>query len=252
MMDPGVALRAVLKSCVLPPVGPLWAIAVGFGLYRGGRAWGRFAIYGGVLVLLALSLPVVADRLTLLASTMPAGPVAQSHPQAIVILSGGLRTNSSRPSGAEVRAVTLARLAEGARLARQYRLPILVSGGAVEAGPADAVIMAESLRENFGLMAEFVEDRSLNTHENAVESARILKAEGIHQVMLVTSAVHLPRARSEFVAAGLAVDPAPAGGLRGPPHGLMAWIPQPWALESSHAALYEFLGRLAMGAADKQ
>jgi uncharacterized SAM-binding protein YcdF (DUF218 family) len=104
--------------------------------------------------------------------------------------------------------------------------------------------MADALREYFGLSASFVEDQSRNTRENAADAARILKAAGIQTVWLVTSAVHMPRAMSEFSAAGLTVVPVPAGTLRGPPHGLMAWLPQPWAMESSHAALYEFLGRL--------
>ena len=203
------------------------------------------------LFLLALSLPVVADRLSLMASALPSAPISGGQPQAIVILSGGVRYNSVWPSGAEVRAVTLARLAEGARLARQYQLPILVSGGAVESSPAEALIMAKTLQDDFGLSADFVEDESLNTHENAVDSARILKKAGIQRIWLVTSAVHLPRAMAEFVAADLSVAPAPAGALRGPPHGLMAWLPQPWALESSHAALYEFLGRFSMGDSGK-
>jgi uncharacterized SAM-binding protein YcdF (DUF218 family) len=245
-VDSGLVIRAVLKSLILPPAGPLlWVIA---GLYwsRYQRLSGRVLWLAGIGSLLLLSLPVVADGLVLWAGRTRDASEAAPAPAAIVVLSGGIRINAGRyglVEGADVRAVTLLRLAAGATLARRTGLPILVSGGRVEPGPPEAAVMAAVLQQAFGLTPQFLEDRSRNTRENAVESARLLRAAGVQSVFLVTSAVHMPRAAQEFREAGLTVRPYPVAGPESLPHGVYAWLPHPWALEESYAALYEWLGR---------
>jgi uncharacterized SAM-binding protein YcdF (DUF218 family) len=57
--------------------------------------------------------------------------------------------------------------------------------------------------------ALWFETQSLNTHENAVRSAEVLKREGVNQILLVTSATHMPRAVRLFEKQGLEVIPAP-------------------------------------------
>jgi len=246
-MDADFAIRAVLKALVLPPGGSVWLVCAGLWVVQSRRRWGWLAIGAGLASLLVLSLPIVADGLAIRAArALPYPDVDGRPPQAIVVLSGGIRVNADAASGSDVRAVTLTRLAAAATLARRTGLPLLLSGGAVENGPADAVVMASVLEQSFGLKAAFIEDRSRNTHENAVETARILRTAGIQRVWLVTSDVHLPRAVAEFYRVGLSVQPLSAGGPSRLPDGLLAWLPQPWALEESHSVLYEWLGDLAM------
>ena len=55
------------------------------------------------------------------------------------------------------------------------------------------------------------EPDSLNTHQNAVNVKEILNARGIHRVLLVTSAIHMPRALLVFKHEGIDALPAPAG-----------------------------------------
>ncbi len=50
---------------------------------------------------------------------------------------------------------------------------------------------------------------SKNTYEDAVYSTQILKARGIQNIILVTSAWHMPRALKLFQAQGLTVVPVP-------------------------------------------
>jgi len=57
--------------------------------------------------------------------------------------------------------------------------------------------------------ALWLETKSLNTYENAVNSAEILNQKGINQIMLVTSAAHMPRSVRLFEKQGLEVIPAP-------------------------------------------
>ncbi len=250
-MDAGLVFRAVLKSIALPPIGPLVAIVGGFCLRGRWRSIAGSLIIGGCATLLLLSLPVVADALALWVERTPPNLVSAATPRAIVVLSGGIRTNAGSAGyfeGADVRPVTLTRLAAGARLSRQTGLPLLVSGGRVEDGPTEAAVMAAVLDKAFGIQARFREERSRNTHENAIESAAVLRDAGIGSVYLVTSALHIPRAVDEFRSAGLSVSPYPVAGPQSVPKGVYAWLPHPWALEESHAALYEVFGRALKGA----
>jgi uncharacterized SAM-binding protein YcdF (DUF218 family) len=246
-MDADLVIRAILKACVLPPVSSVVLIGGGLWALRSQRRWGWVLTATGLITLLALSLPIVADALAMrVAGALPYPDFDSEPEQAIVVLSGGIRVNARSESGAGLRGATLARLAAAAGLARRTGLPLLVSGGMVEKGPPEARVMADVLQADFGLQAAFVEDRSRNTHENAIESARILQAAGIRRVWLVTSDVHLPRAVAEFQRTGLQVRPFAAGGPGRLPDGVWAWLPHPWALEESHAALYEWLGRVVM------
>ena len=57
--------------------------------------------------------------------------------------------------------------------------------------------------------AVIVQDRSLNTYEEAVEDAGILKELGLSKILLVSSATHMRRAVPLFEKQGLEVIPAP-------------------------------------------
>ncbi len=54
-----------------------------------------------------------------------------------------------------------------------------------------------------------LENESRDTHDNAVNSAQLLKARGMHRILLVTSAYHMRRSVALFEAQGLEVVPAP-------------------------------------------
>ena len=63
----------------------------------------------------------------------------------------------------------------------------------------------------FGIPQEdiLVQDRSLNTAEEAEEDAKILKELGLNKIILVSSATHMRRAVPLFEKQGLEVIPAP-------------------------------------------
>jgi uncharacterized SAM-binding protein YcdF (DUF218 family) len=87
---------------------------------------------------------------------------------------------------------------------------ILVSGGSAPGSRSEAHLMQDVLAI-MGVPAEalILEDQSKNTHDNAVNSARLLQDRGMHQVLLVTSAFHMPRANALFQVQDLEVVPAP-------------------------------------------
>jgi uncharacterized SAM-binding protein YcdF (DUF218 family) len=89
-----------------------------------------------------------------------------------------------------------------------------------------------------------VDDQSYDTFENARNSVRILHADGVDRVILVTRATHLWRASQEFEAAGIQIVPAPVGALALREHSPFRFLPDSQALVRSHDAIYESLGEI--------
>jgi uncharacterized SAM-binding protein YcdF (DUF218 family) len=105
--------------------------------------------------------------------------------------------------------------------------------------------MCDLLRE-WGIpsTALLTEGESINTRENALASHALLTPRGIRRILLVTSAVHMPRAAAAFRKAGFEVAPAPADFRTGwaKPNQILRWAPTPQSLFNSSAALHEWVG----------
>jgi uncharacterized SAM-binding protein YcdF (DUF218 family) len=106
------------------------------------------------------------------------------------------------------------RVLYAAWLYRQGKAPyVLLTGGRIAwlgTGDSPAGDMA-SLLELMGVPPDaiWLESESRNTYENAVNSRQILEAKGIQRILLVTSAMHMPRSVALFRKQGLEVIPAP-------------------------------------------
>jgi uncharacterized SAM-binding protein YcdF (DUF218 family) len=240
-----VALKMLLRTLVLPPAGPLLLAAVGawLALRRGHRRSGGALLLAGLGSLALLSLPPMADLLWRAASREPRLDEARAHEaQAIVILAGGSARSSAPEYGGAPAAGggLLERLAYGAYLAHRTELPVLISGTLKE-----TQAMQATLGRDFGVTPRWIESRSRDTFENAEFSARLLRAAGVVQVLLVTDAVHEHRAAQEFRATGLQVIAAPTGLWVPPEPHVLRYVPQVEALERSTRSLYELLGDAA-------
>ena len=92
----------------------------------------------------------------------------------------------------------------------------------------------------------------MNTYENAVNVQKILDQKGIKEVLLVTSAFHMPRARLIFEKLGMKVIPAPTdffvteGSVKdfNLATTLVYLLPDPLFLNLNTIALKEYLGLL--------
>ena len=141
------------------------------------------------------------------------------NPQAIVILGGGRRKGASETppehQQEDLSPSSMERIRYGARLARQTKLPILVTGGAPDKASkqdlSEAFVMKLVLEQELGLSPQWLEDQSNTTQENARLSAHMLKKEGVKTIYLVTHFWHMPRAKAVFEKEGLIVVPAPMG-----------------------------------------
>jgi uncharacterized SAM-binding protein YcdF (DUF218 family) len=242
-----VTLKMLLGSVLLPPGGLLLLAGTGLGLVARGRA-GRAAPRAGwtliitsLVALWLLSTSVVADGLTRLAERYPALDLSRPpRAQAIVILGGGSARLAPEYGGPAAGAELLERVSYGAYLARRTGLPVLVSGS-----PDEALAMRATLTRDFGINPRWVDDAARDTFDNAQVSARLLRADGIARVLLVTSSLHEWRAVQEFESAGLAVEPAPVHIWAPRPRAPLDYLPVPQALLRSTEALHEIIGGAA-------
>ena len=240
-------VKKVLTALILPPTGPLLMTIVGLALIGRWPRIGRVLAWSGAVLLLLLALPTTS-KLLVTAVDIESGMRGNRAPsaQAIVILGGG-RRSAPEYGGETVSGATLERIRYGAKLAKELHLPVLVTGGAVFQGTPEAQLMAQALRESFAVEVKWIENRSRDTHENAVFSSAVLRTAGIKTVLLVTHDLHERRGVAEFSTLGIEAIPAPVSTIS---HGQAEadnWsqrLPNANALQLSSAALHEILGNL--------
>jgi uncharacterized SAM-binding protein YcdF (DUF218 family) len=166
----------------------------------------------------------------------------------IVVLAGWLQPPDDFRPQAELGEDTLRRCFHAVQLYRRTGpCSIVVSGGKVdtsEPGPTLAEAMHEFLVGQ-GVPDEAIvqEDQSRNTYENAALTARLLHNQGITDVMLVTDAIHLPRAVRCFEAQGVSVTPSGVAYRATRFEGALGdFLPSPTAAANNQKVLHEWLG----------
>ncbi|HEY0342457.1 MAG TPA: YdcF family protein [Steroidobacteraceae bacterium] len=233
-----ILLKSLARTVILPPASLLILAVVGLLLLPRRRRLGVTLVVISVGSLWLCAMPVVSDGLMRIAERCP--PLDPSKPvnaQAIVILGGGGVRFAPEYGDWALEADALERVVYGGFLARRTGLPVLVTGT-----PDEALAMSATFSRAAGVPVRWVENRSGDTFENARFSARILNADGIHRILLVTSSPHEFRAAREFTGAGLEVVPAPVGGETERRYDVGAFIPTSYGLRRSTAALYELIG----------
>lgn len=219
---------------------PAWHVRSRF------RAPWRGCVALGALSLSAMT-PLVANRLlAFLEQVEPGDPACQiDAPMVAVILAGGI---DQRPADAgDFSALGVAsrrRLDRGLAYWRTHPgTTLVITGGPARDGfPAESRLLA-AYATAFGVPnpAMRVETRSTNTWENAFSVSQMRPAVP-RRIALVTSALHMPRARLAFEAAGFVVCPIPAD-LRYTPNDFPdALLPGSSALRKTEAAVHEFAG----------
>lgn len=191
-----------------------------------------------------------------LALTKPAGdmalaglenayrPPADVKADVIVVLCGGSVEGPAGVVGPSLSGASLERAAEAARLYRRYKLPVIISGGAVFSSPAESPVIKKYLA-GLGLPPEkmITEELSRDTFENAVFSKKICEEKGYKKAVLVTSAYHMKRSVWSFERAGfrdLVAYPAGYRGSRAAKYGFTDYLPG--QDENLRIAMHEYLG----------
>lgn len=219
------------------------------------RRW----ILGGVfLVTYLLSVDPIANALQ---RRMENSAVRSDAPEKVydaVVLLGGViedRQSLSARTSAELAINDSAeRLTATFEVLREGRAKFaILSGGSSlskETGRSEALLLAGAL-ERWGISKErlILEERSLNTRENALFTKEIVEARGFRSVLIITSAFHMLRAKGCFDAVSLPVDTLPVD-FRGydPARFGGSFLPRSRALDQNTTNLRELFGRLVYGA----
>lgn len=213
--------------------------------------WRRFgSVMGGfsIVWLWLWSMPVMSDvlrgRIEALAGSRSIGQVSVSG--VIVVLGGGvngtclpLRYYPDLGSASD-------RVWHAARLYKAGKGKMIVlSGGFVSNGNESEAEAMQSFLLDLGVPkgAIILEDASTNTSENARLTHERFAKVGIEKIILVTSALHMPRARRLFEHEGFQVIPAPADfEVIDHPFEVTRFLPEARALEGSARAMKELVG----------
>lgn len=229
-------------SLLVPPISLVIITLLGLLLQKRNLRAGYAMAWLGGLSLLVLAMPVVARTLLVtLEQDLPLTPQPDQPPKAIVILGGDVQ----RAKGQVMYpgAMSLVRVRAGAVLARKTGLPVLITGGKLRRSDSPiGALMADSLRQDFGVPVQWVESASRDTWENAQLSAPILREHGIHSIYLVTDPWHMRRALLAFADTGIAVTAAPTYLDRLTYDSVYDFVPQVAAWQISYFAFHEWLG----------
>ena len=232
-----------LKALLLPPGSLILLGFLGLLIIRRRLRLGATLIASALGLMYLFSTALFADWTLSLLTPAYVDPRTQVQAQAIVVLGGGTYGFAPEYEADVVNHLTLVRVRYAARLHRLTGKPILVSGGSVAGDTtAEAVQMRTLLEEEFKVPVRWVEDRSRDTFENAIESRRMLVPLNIRSVYLVTHAWHVPRARLAFEHAGFDVVPAPTVFHRVENIGLHDLVPRTSALLNSYYFFHEVIG----------
>lgn len=171
----------------------------------------RIQLGVGVGLLYLCSLPTCAGMLW---AAGEASAVSTERPElvydAVVVLGGLADASLSQQRGEPVLFDAVERVVRAHDLLRRGRARYAILSAGPERRPTEASVLA-TLLERWGIARDrlLLEERSHNTRDNAVESVRIARAHGFTRLLVVTSALHMPRALGCFRAAGMEVDAAP-------------------------------------------
>jgi len=135
----GFIMSKVLLLLLLPPASLLILILAGLILLRRHPSAGRILVAAGIALLYILSLEPASDRLIrpLEAAYLPLN-IADIKADAVVVLGSGVNDLSWLPARPEPSPSSLQRLIEGIRIARNLRIPLVVSGGSGALAPTEA------------------------------------------------------------------------------------------------------------------
>ena len=251
-MDFEIIINRLIDIILFPPGINLVLVIAGYFLLKKHKKTALSLFAFSALSLYLLALPGISASLNNSLQSEPA--LSQNQVKnyakqdrkdlAIVVLSGGRISLAPEYGDIDtVSATTLQRIQYAAWLHRKTNLPLLLSGGSVnDEATAEAVLMNQTMMSAFNIAPRWIEFKSKNTAQNAQLSAQILTENNIQEILLVTHASHMHRARLEFEKTGLTVIPAPTVFNLNRP----SWnhyLPSAEALYASQLALHEKVGR---------
>lgn len=244
------SISKVLTLIFLPPGIFLLLLIVLLVLsYRTKRTTTRTLLAVMILVVYILSVePVSRLLLTPLERVYPfrtADSFSTEPADAVVVLGAGTVITGSGDAVVPLpSSETLSRLMHGFLIHSTTGLPIVVSGGIPRGGLFSEAETMRTCLLTLGVPDGkiILEADSRTTSENAQRTAEI---DGVSEVVLVTSACHMPRSAWLFEKNGFSVIPAPSDfKISGKKYDFWSFFPTMQALNDSYRALHEYGGIL--------
>ena len=239
-----IYLHKILPLLVSPLF--LVIILVLWGLLFRSRRAGLAAI--GILIV--CSLPVFSGKLiTYLEKDYSLAPTANvKTADAIVVLSGMVRTIEGANGLVYEWGEASDRIFAGIDLIKENKAPVLVlTGGKLpwSVGKPEGEYLRD-IAEKLGVPSDIIllTENVQNTDQEAKAVAKLLNKD-VPNIILVTSAFHMPRAQKVFEAAGIVVSPFPVDFLSGAGKvTIMTFIPSAGAFNQTSFFIREIIGRL--------
>ncbi len=251
-MNTEVLLNSIIQTIFLPPGMCFTLIILGIITIKHFYTMGKSLIILGLSLLFILSLPLTAQMLNLLLEQekpLTLKELKKSKAKAIVVLGAGRYKNALEYKNRidSISKNALSRLNYAVYLYKHSKIPLLLSGGSPGGRvQPESAIMQTTLKESFNLKAKWLDSSSANTWYNAKFSAQILATENIKDIILVTHADHMPRARMAYEYFGLNVTAAPLGfkarNKEDDDYTILDILPTAEAMSRSSSAIHEFIG----------
>lgn len=250
-------LSHFIQAWMLPPGFNVLVASMGFLFERNFRYIGKIMFLFAIVSLWLLSTPLFAQLLidTIQHRYSPFQinkARVKNTRSAIVVLGGGHEISPEAKNGYILSDETESRLRYTAYLYRQTHFPIIVSGGSLNPSElTEAELMRRELRDTFGILNVWKENKSLDTKDEGRLIVPILQKYEIKTIYLVTHAFHMPRAmyifKKSFQNTGIKINTAPTGyqHVMRANQKVLNYLPSLDGLNTSVIAIHEYLGLLA-------
>ena len=224
--------------------------------FRRRAGWRRLCYLLGILVILVTGNGWLVRSMTRHLESQVPTPDPLPSADAILVLSGGIHARTPPRPTVEVSEAG-DRVLFGAELFRRGLAPLVICTGDVGPGTIGRRPEAEDMAELLAMIgvpkpAIVLETKAKNTREHAVNLCPMFAERRIARVLLVTTAMHMPRSIGVFrnICPGVeyvpaptdfhAVEPAPVPWYR---H-VAVLLPTPYTLADFSSASHEYIGML--------
>ena len=209
----------------------------------------RRAGLAAICILTVCSLPVFSNKLIsyLERDYSLLRPASAKNADAIIVLSGMVRTIQGA-NGLDYEWTEASdRIFAGIDLIKENKAPVLVlTGGKLpwSVGKPEGEYLRD-IAEEFGVPSDIIllTENVQNTDQEAKAVAKLLNKD-VPNIILVTSAFHMPRAQKVFETAGIVVSPFPVDFLSGAGNTkIMDFMPAAEAFKDTSFVVRELIGR---------
>ncbi|HHV30656.1 YdcF family protein [Acetivibrio mesophilus] len=201
------------------------------------------------VILYAVSTPIICDNL-IWSLERRYEPPLEFRGDVIIMLGGGAYADTPNVNGrGHLSSIASNRLLTCIQLYHKLDVPIIISGGQIPGHENSEAGIAKNILLGLGIPEEkiIVENRSLNTTQNANYTRELIEKHGFNEPILVTSAFHMERAVRQFRKNEVYVIPYPTdyqtNSIRRV--NFMDFVPSAEALQKFYFSIKEYVGIVA-------